>query len=259
MGEDQLLTSVLCLFFFGAGCVAAMVFAPLLGGAGVMLGSAIGGTIMTIVARAQLAGREPPRSAQVAFLVAFLAIVPFNFAHPITHSLALGYLSGFFAACAAVTLVLKPPRQDARTVVTWNSTHFNSKTPLPHFINPNCFGEDAAAWLIHRLQEAGLKTDANPDQEDFGWYFRFTVANDGYLLIMGYQPGDPERDSGRWVAMIEHGSAWKRVLQKARDRRPAAAAVHEALRAAPEVQDVQWYFKDEFDGVGGTTAGSPTP
>jgi hypothetical protein len=35
--------------------------------------------------------------------------------------------------------------------------------------------------------------------------------------------------------------------------------VHQALRGAPEAHDVQWYFKHEFDGAQGASAGSPGP
>ena len=147
-------------------------------------------------------------------------------------------------------------RLPTRTVVTWESTFFNSTTPLSYFINPNCFGDDAAKWLIRRLQVAGLEADARPDQEDFGWYFRFAAGENRYLVIVGYQPGDSAHESGRWVGLIEPAARWRALFKKG-DLRAGATAVHEALREAPEARDVQWYFKDEFDG--GATAGSPTP
>lgn len=47
---------------------------------------------------------------------------------------------------------------------------FENREPKPHFINPNCFGEDLAAWLLERLKASPLSFSA-PIQEDYGWGF----------------------------------------------------------------------------------------
>lgn len=38
-----------------------------------------------------------------------------------------------------------------RTVVTFESTAFNMAEPKDYFINPCCFGDDLAKWLIDEL------------------------------------------------------------------------------------------------------------
>jgi hypothetical protein len=95
------LAGVLGLLLFGTGCVVSIVWVPLVGGGGVVLGGTIGGTIVTMAVRARLAGHQPSRSVRALFLVAFLSVLLFVFARPF----ALGYLSGLFAAGAAALLV----------------------------------------------------------------------------------------------------------------------------------------------------------
>jgi hypothetical protein len=57
-----------------------------------------------------------------------------------------------------------------RTVATFESTAFNMADPKDYFINPRCFGDDLAKWLIDELRKQGLETDDEPGQEDFGWF-----------------------------------------------------------------------------------------
>ena len=48
-----------------------------------------------------------------------------------------------------------------RRAVTFRTDRFESRNPKPHFINPNCFGEDLVAWL--------RPAPGEPIQEDYGW------------------------------------------------------------------------------------------
>ncbi len=55
------------------------------------------------------------------------------------------------------------------TRALWVTTdNFEATTPGPHFINPNCFGEDFAHWLQQRFAERGVVI-SDPVQEDWGW------------------------------------------------------------------------------------------
>jgi hypothetical protein len=49
-----------------------------------------------------------------------------------------------------------------RTVVTFESTAFNMAEPKDHFINPCCFGDDLATWLIEELRKQGWQRMMNP-------------------------------------------------------------------------------------------------
>jgi hypothetical protein len=46
---------------------------------------------------------------------------------------------------------------EIRTVVTFESTAFNMAEPKEYFINPCCFGDDVAEWLIGELPRQGPK------------------------------------------------------------------------------------------------------
>ena len=77
-----------------------------------------------------------------------------------------------------------------RTIATFKSDSFNKAEPKDYFINECCYGDDLAKWLILRLREGGIKTEDEPGQEDFGWYFNFEVQAGKHSCIMGFRPGD---------------------------------------------------------------------
>ena len=69
-----------------------------------------------------------------------------------------------------------------------------------YFINPGCFGDDVAMWLIDELRKQDLATDEKPSQEDFGWYLNFEVAGTAHTLVIGHRPAG-ETEAGTWIAM----------------------------------------------------------
>jgi hypothetical protein len=42
---------------------------------------------------------------------------------------------------------------EIKTAVTFESTAFNMAEPRDYFINPCCFGDDVAIWLIGELRK----------------------------------------------------------------------------------------------------------
>jgi hypothetical protein len=44
-----------------------------------------------------------------------------------------------------------------KTVATFQSSAFNTTVTKDYFINPECFGDDLARWLITRLRATGTK------------------------------------------------------------------------------------------------------
>jgi hypothetical protein len=135
-----------------------------------------------------------------------------------------------------------------RTLVTFQSTAFNTTQQKLYFINPGCYGDDAARWLMLRLRAAGLATDPEPGQEDFGWYFNFTVLEGQHCCVLGLRPasdGVPET----WVAWLERRRSFLGSIVGGRDRgiaSTAVSAIHEAL-SAPEILALRWHEKPEFD------------
>jgi hypothetical protein len=138
---------------------------------------------------------------------------------------------------------------NSRTVVTFQSAAFNTTEPKDYFINPCCFGDDVARWLIRKLEGQGIETDAEPGQEDFGWYFNFKLGEEVYCLVLGFREGD-EGGEGEWVGWIERtrgliGSIFgfrKRDISNA-----APEAIHEALSNASEIRNVRWHTRNDFD------------
>ncbi len=59
-----------------------------------------------------------------------------------------------------------------QTHVTFGSDGFNRTNVRPNFINPCCFGEDVADWLIKRLTDPKLTVAPEPCKEDWGWEVR---------------------------------------------------------------------------------------
>ena len=90
------------------------------------------------------------------------------------------------------------------------------------------------------LRRAGIETDAEPGQEDFGWYFEFTVAARTHCCLLGYQPDEPE---GVWRLWLERsrGLLGTFLGRRAHGIDPAAvSAINDVLSSAPEIRDLRW-------------------
>jgi hypothetical protein len=136
-----------------------------------------------------------------------------------------------------------------RTVVTFESTAFNMTEPKDYFINPCCFGDDVAEWLISELRKLGMRADEKPGQEDFGWYLDFEVAGIGHTFVVGRRP-TTGNEAGRWVGWLERRHGFVRSLFGGRKRgiQPSAAeAIHRILTGSPQIRDVRWHFSRDFD------------
>jgi hypothetical protein len=55
---------------------------------------------------------------------------------------------------------------ETRTVVIFNSTAFNMAEPKDYFINPCCFKDDVAKYLIGELRNQSVETDEKPGPDD---------------------------------------------------------------------------------------------
>jgi hypothetical protein len=147
-----------------------------------------------------------------------------------------------------------------RTVSTFESNSFNTSEGKDYFINPNCFGDDLCIWLMRRLQDAGVQTDSEPGQEDFGWYFNLTLPEGGHCCVVGFRPGEAAHP-GMWIAWLERRCGLIGSVLGARNRgiaSSAVSAIHRALSGAPEIHNVRWHVKKDFD-QGNEELGSPTP
>jgi hypothetical protein len=146
-----------------------------------------------------------------------------------------------------------------KTVVTFKSSSFNMSEPREYFINPGCFGDDVAKWLVEQLRSKGYQTSEVPSQEDFGWYFTFVESGVEHCFVIGLRPGDDAEDI--WIGWLERsrGFVVSVVGGRQRDIQPDAPwAIHEILSSSSQIQEVRWHLRRDFDG-GREEIGTPTP
>lgn len=122
---------------------------------------------------------------------------------------------------------------------SFRTSAFNTSEVRPYFINDCCFGDDLARWMISRLRAAGLDTDPEPGQEDFGWYFGFTVADEKHCCVLGFQEDDPE---GIWHLWLERSRGLLGSLFGRRSRgisEAAASAIEAVLLEIPGLRNLE--------------------
>ncbi len=132
-----------------------------------------------------------------------------------------------------------------RTHVTFRTNRFNRTEVRPHFINPNCFGDDCAAWLVGGLRERGWGDISEPWQEDWGW--QTSTARDGHKYLVSV--GLIEEDDLEWLVHVqEHTGLLTRLRGNAGPSalRDLVLAIHDVLTAGPDVGQVRWHFEDVF-------------
>jgi hypothetical protein len=139
-----------------------------------------------------------------------------------------------------------------RTVVTFNSSAFNTSEPRDYFINPCCFGDDVGKWLIEELRARDIATDDEPDQEDFGWFFNFELPDDRYCLVIGHIGDDDDSEAEHveeWWALLELKRGLLASLFGGRNRirnKNAPDIIHSILSNSSEVQDICWHYRRDF-------------
>jgi hypothetical protein len=147
------------------------------------------------------------------------------------------------------TIAARTMDSETKTVVTFESTAFNMAEPKDYFINPCCFGDDVAMWLIGELRKQGLTTDEKPGQEDFGWYLNFKVTETSHTLVIGHRPAG-ETEAGTWIAWLERRCGFLGSLVGGRERgiQPAAIeAIDRVLSNSSLIRDVRWQSRRDLD------------
>jgi len=121
--------------------------------------------------------------------------------------------------------------------------------PKDYFINPCCFGDDVAQWIIGELRKQGMGTDERPGQEDFGWYLNFEAEGIGHTFVIGHRPNG-ETEEGTWIGWLERKRGLIGSILGSRRRgiqSSAAQAIHQILTQSDMVRDVRWHFQGDFD------------
>lgn len=110
-----------------------------------------------------------------------------------------------------------------RSLITVETDLFEHKQVKPHFINPCCFGEDFAAWLIGQLAplaQSGF-IFSEPIQEDYGWDFWAWCGKDPFWVALSYVGDGPQEPPAQWVVSVNYDPGFnliKRLFHKP-DRR----------------------------------------
>jgi len=122
---------------------------------------------------------------------------------------------------------------------TFRSSAFNTSEAKPSFINPCCFGDDLARWMMVRLRAAGVKADEQPGQGDFGWYFNLETSGGRHCCILAYQEDDRE---GLWHLSIERSRGFVGSVLGLRHRGidPSALEAIQNILSASEIRELDW-------------------
>ena len=130
-----------------------------------------------------------------------------------------------------------------KTVAVFESEAFNYTEPKEFFINPCCFGDDLARWLMGELAKQQISVDDEPGQEDFGWYFEFSIEADKYCLVIS---SDGE---GEWFLVVERVCGLIPALLGGRHRSVGGRgleAIEDVLSRSDRIEKLRWVSWKEF-------------
>jgi hypothetical protein len=130
-----------------------------------------------------------------------------------------------------------------QSVVTFHTTAFNMTERKPYFINDCCYGDDLARWMIAELKNRGIHADAEPGQEDFGWYLTFELANTKYFFLISYRPDDITKGA-TWIGFIERKLPPLKTLLRASNKTiplEAPQAIDQVLSNSTQIRDIRWH------------------
>ena len=120
---------------------------------------------------------------------------------------------------------------------------FEHREVKSHFINPCCFGEDFAGWLLGQLADlrgAGF-TLSEPIQEDYGWGFWVSRDRDHFWIALSYCGDGPTEEPAEWVVSVGYDpglNLFKRLFHKPDGLALAQlrSRVWQALRTTPGIR-----------------------
>jgi hypothetical protein len=126
-----------------------------------------------------------------------------------------------------------------KTMVAFRSNKFPPYEGEEEQINPGLWGRRLAEYLVEKLSEKGIKTEAMI-AEDWGWYIPITNELFRLGICCGHQNGDADEflcftDPDRPVV--------KRFFKKidaTAQLTQLTEALHQVLSSDPEIKNVVW-------------------
>jgi len=127
--------------------------------------------------------------------------------------------------------------------ITVETEIFEHRVVQAHFINPCCFGEDFAAWLLGELAPltASGFTFSRAIQEDYGWGFWATHGKDRFWIALSYVGDGPQEDPAQWIVSIDASGGPIRRLFGRPDGQAFAALrdrIWQAIAANPAIKQI---------------------
>jgi hypothetical protein len=122
----------------------------------------------------------------------------------------------------------------SRPLITVETDLFEHREVKAHFVNPCCFGEDFAAWLIAEISQTNLDFQlSEPIQEDYGWGFWARQREHKFWVAISYVGDGPQESPAQWVISVvpDPGlNLFKRLLH--RNKEEALTPLRQSLRKA---------------------------
>lgn len=136
--------------------------------------------------------------------------------------------------------------------VSFQTRLFENKVVKPHFINPICFGEDVAAWLIARLPQPPFVV-SEPIQEDYGWGFWTQVNGEPYWTAITVGEDTLGQEIATWMVTVTDEAGCnpvRRMLKRPNVENLLAIcrALDSALYSEPAILEIQWWRDDLYVG-----------
>lgn len=159
--------------------------------------------------------------------------------------------------CNATQPFVGSVTSNIRTVVTFTSSAFDTTEPKDYFVNPCCFGDDLAKWLIEQFKHHRIAVDEEPGQEDYGWYVTFRANGTPHWFLFSFRSSP---DGGEWIGFVERSGFFRSLMRRSAKDVEASAVktIHLMFNAAPIIHNLRWHFRRDFD-LGNEAQGQPEP
>ncbi|WP_445362224.1 hypothetical protein ACJJIQ_10060 [Microbulbifer sp. ANSA003] len=95
--------------------------------------------------------------------------------------------------------------------ITFETDVFTLTEEKDNFINPCCFGEDAADWFKPQMESAGIEV-LDTYQEDWGWEISCSFKGNKYFIGLGGTPETEGKNNGEWRVMVTKPRSIVQVL-----------------------------------------------